>query len=319
MYLCKVFRHAPGPPYGFTLVEMLVVIAIIGTLISLLLPAVQSAKESGRRVQCANNLKQIGVACLDHESAHGILPDGGERFWLSRSISGGMPLGAPRQNWGWAYRILPHLEQHNVWMLASDALAAKTPIPGYFCPSRRQPQALNAPRPPMPCPEPNGIRAMIDYAGNAGTDPTGDLGVMIYGNGKDGVIVRRPDGSSDRSCSVTNAEIVDGTSNTLLVAEKTFNRGRLGEWQPEDDEGYVTGWDFDTIRWGRFQPLQDWHDVSSASAYDTASFVTLRGAFGSAHAVSFNSVLADGHVRAISYNVGLDVFKKLSSATTGRQ
>jgi len=92
---------------AFTLVELLVVIAIIGILVSLLLPAVQAARESGRNVQCVNHLKQMALAILNHEEAHGIYPDGGEHFWHHRTMTAhGTPEIAPKQHWGWAYQIL---------------------------------------------------------------------------------------------------------------------------------------------------------------------------------------------------------------------
>ncbi len=302
---------------GFTLVELLVVITIIGILIALLLPAVQAAREAARKMQCGNNLKQIGLACLNHEQLRGILPDGGEYSWLSRSFDGS-PAAAPKQNWGWCYQVLPYMEMENLWSNTNDLIVEKTAVTTYFCPSRRPSEAVKCHLSTTPSWVPgSNIRAMTDYAGNAGIDETGNQGWAVFGNGKDGVITRRPNGSSDRGSSVTMASISDGTSNTLLIAEKAYNQGLLGNWQAEDDEGYVSGWDWDTIRWGYFQPVPDWNDPIDSWG-SIGPFIPFRAAFGSAHSGSFGGVFADGSVQTISYNIALDVFMKVSSRNDGK-
>ena len=91
---------------GFTLVELLVVITIIGILMSLLLPAVQSARESGRQAQCANNLKQLGLACLSHANSIGWFPSSGWGWQWAGDPNQGFGLNQPG---GWLYNILPLL------------------------------------------------------------------------------------------------------------------------------------------------------------------------------------------------------------------
>ena len=138
---------------GFTLVELLVVIAIIGVLVALLLPAVQAARESARRSQCTNNLKQIGLGWLNHESNHGFFPSAGWSSWHA----GDPEMGAGReQPGGWMYQILPFIELQSNYNLPSDgnklAITAQqkagtvslqaTPVEAFQCPSRRPAQAL---------------------------------------------------------------------------------------------------------------------------------------------------------------------------------
>jgi len=305
---------------GFTLVELLVVITIIGILISLLLPAVQSAREAARRLQCSNNLKQMSLSVLLHEQAHTIFPDGGEMYWAARTMSNSTPAVAPKQYWGWPYQILPYMEQENLWKHSDEAIVRATPINTFSCPSRRSSMTID-----MSSYGTNyGIRAMTDYAANAGTDDgpqntstasDGNTGWGMMGNGRDAPITRRPDGSSNRGGSVSMASIRDGTSNTLLLGEKCLNVGLLGTHQSDDDSGWVDGWDWDNMRWGYFQPQPDWNN-GDASITDSG-YVPQRSAFGSAHSGGFNASLCDGSVRTLQYSVSLDVFKRLSSRKDG--
>ncbi|MGN6136231.1 MAG: DUF1559 family PulG-like putative transporter, partial [Aureliella sp.] len=118
---------------AFTLVELLVVIAIIGILVGLLLPAVQAAREAARRMQCSNNLKQLGLAIHNYESVHQRLPSG----WNSRGS-----IGEP--GWGWAAAVLPMMEGTNIHGQIDAHLAIADPahasvrtvtVPNFICPS----------------------------------------------------------------------------------------------------------------------------------------------------------------------------------------
>jgi len=126
---------------GFTLVELLVVVAIMATLIGLLLPAVQGAREAARRTKCLNNLRQIGMAILQVESSHGMFPSGGVEPWpqIENYQADGRPFGPERQGLSWAFQVLPFLENAPVAALVRTRDIANSPIAEYFCPSRRGP------------------------------------------------------------------------------------------------------------------------------------------------------------------------------------
>ena len=131
--MLKRLQGCAGPRTGFTLVELLVVIAIIGVLVALLLPAVQAAREAARRMQCANNLKQVGLGLHSYEATYHTLPWGSA---YNASLVGFSP--------SWSASILPFIEAQNHYELfdfsvaldqPANTRAVTTPVKTYICPS----------------------------------------------------------------------------------------------------------------------------------------------------------------------------------------
>jgi prepilin-type N-terminal cleavage/methylation domain-containing protein len=295
---------------GFTLTEMLVVIAIIGVLVALLLPAVQYVRETARKAQCANHLRQIGYAFHQHNSAWQVFPNAGRHWTAARAMAGNnAPQQSIRQTWGWGYQILPYIEYKQVYditdnnpsSVTDDMEVAAAVIKPYFCPSRRQPVALNGITNALPmCP-----RGAIDYAGNGGTGPGVFPSSSTYENpGQTGTVIPLID--RDR---VSLGSIKDGAAYTLLVGERNWNRKRagdsLGQW--DENNGYIDGWDWDVIRWAYDPPAQDRFDDS---------YYSLR--FGSAHFGLVQFVMCDGGVRPVFYTIDATVFRQLSARNDGK-
>lgn len=288
---------------GFTLIELLVVIAVIAVLIALLLPAVQQAREAARRTQCKNNLKQIGLAAHNYQSTFGVLPDGGNDHssWTSASWPCGDCCSANnRGEWNWMYQILPNLEQSNLYNNLNDTQVYQTPVKTYYCPSRRAPTIY-------------GAYAKTDYAGNGGDGWTSYNGAMVR-----------------RSCKlpVDFTQITDGTSNTLFVGEKQQNDKNFGSSGGDNEPWPNSGWDEDQIRIATVLPTPLPIAVGSTyygppapdSAYaptETTGTSIWSTLFGAIHAGAFHGLLVDGSVRAISYNVDAETFRRICVRNDG--
>jgi len=260
--------------------------------VGLLLPAVQSAREAGRRSQCVNNLKQIGLACQNHHDARGFFPDGGIDWSSAREFIGGSPRSAPNQNWGVLYQLLPYLDNAPTWENTDDAAVRRATVSPYFCPSRRGPTVING-------------RALNDYAGNGGVETGGGFD---WGGGRNGTIVRG--GTAYTGVKQIGAkQITDGLSRTLLVGEKRLDRrltaARVA--QCSDNEGYSAGWDWDTVRFGGNPP-----DIDRETGVDACDLL-----FGSAHQGGAQFLFCDGSVRPVAYSVDRTVFQNASNRSDG--
>jgi prepilin-type N-terminal cleavage/methylation domain-containing protein len=205
---------------GFTLVELLVVIAIIGMLVALLLPAVNSARESGRRVQCANNAKQIGLAAIEYQENYGTFPPG---VTLPR---GQDPTNTTQYGPNWIIRILPYLESNELSKAfnlnkpisdASNARARATSLSTLLCPS----DAVYNSKPynPVNFSSLGENWARGNYAGNSTLEQFNGDAISFIGPGSPGW--RQPwlRGAMGVNEASALRDLVDGASHVCLLAE----------------------------------------------------------------------------------------------------
>jgi prepilin-type N-terminal cleavage/methylation domain-containing protein/prepilin-type processing-associated H-X9-DG protein len=327
---------------GFTLLELLVVIAIIGLLVNLLLPAVQAAREAARRLQCKNNLKQLGLATMNFESSSRRFPSGGWGYqWPGFADIG----GRNEQPGSWTFTILPYMEQSALYELgryystpenrdAELRLRLQTPVSTFNCPSRRGAELFAMDPTCADCRNQRGLAGPIDsvargdYAINAGDGavdpslptpafwPSGFAGPATLAEAdhltNTNTWPRAPadwSGISWLRRHVTLAAITDGASNTILYGEKYISK-----------DNYLNGRDYgdNEILFGGFN--NDNHrSTNPAWPYlpDRTNLISV-GSFGSAHASGGNFVLCDGSVTTLSYTIDPQVLRFLGNRSDGR-
>jgi prepilin-type N-terminal cleavage/methylation domain-containing protein/prepilin-type processing-associated H-X9-DG protein len=298
----RIVRRIPG----FTLVELLVVIAIIGVLIGLLVPAVQASRESARKAQCINNLKQIGLSLHNHISAKKSLPAG----YVSRVLNNGDDAGP---GWAWGAHLLPYMEQSPLFELMDEKLAVNSyaatalrlkVVPGFICPSD------------------SGVQPVIDipayitktsickmasasYVGSAGTvRPTCKL------------CRDRFDGVFGRNHPVEPRELEDGLSQTLAIGERATDWANAALWGVVPNSILLDNQRPDKFAAGPAYVLgttfKDGFNICDDQTIDNDS-TSYAESFGSVHPGGCNFAFCDGGVRFVFENVDPGVMNALAT------
>jgi prepilin-type N-terminal cleavage/methylation domain-containing protein/prepilin-type processing-associated H-X9-DG protein len=293
-------RHASTPDvrcgstqrFGFTLIELLVVIAIIGVLIGLLLPAVQKVREAASRTQCANNLKQVGLALQGYHDTARSFPSG----YISGVDSSGNDTGP---GWGWAAYLLPNLEQQNLTgaiafaqpiEATANAAARVTPLKVFLCPSDNAPPTWTA--------------TQYDALGN----PVATICqvaaanyVGVFGVGEPGV---DGDGVFYRNSTIRIADITDGTSHTIMVGERTSSLAPA-TWTGAVTSAEIFPYNASNLVLGH-----------TGESNGPASPIDING-FSSRHNGGVLFAFADGHVQLLTGSVSQSVYEALSTRAGG--
>ncbi|NQT37838.1 MAG: DUF1559 domain-containing protein [Planctomycetes bacterium] len=303
-------------PAGFTLVELLVVIAIIGILIGLLLPAVQSVRAAARRIQCANNLKQIGLAMHNYHAAYNSLPPG--------TIQRGTSNAAETHVINWAISILPNLEHEALFKSYDPRLynghdqnlpVLKTLLPVMRCPADSDSNQLHVPTQFRDEPIAPG-----SYKGVAGRRWGSQNGYWDYppfaSQAKSHLAGRGPlhmVGIGNHDCETFDT-IRDGTSNTLLVGEYHTKT------KPDRKAYWASAHSFHSLGTPQLESytrVPDWEWCNGPQAAG-GMFWQCHRAFASLHpGGTIQFVLGDGSVRSLSENIDGRLFEDLGTIHGG--
>jgi prepilin-type N-terminal cleavage/methylation domain-containing protein len=322
----RVAEFLKGPSMShskraFTLVELLVVIAIIGILVALLLPAIQAARETARRMQCRNNLKQIGLAWMNHTDSSKYFPYGGWGAVWTGDPDHGFGTNQPG---GWIYNILPYMDLKSVHDMGkglsgtakTDAMKVRdaTPIGMFNCPSRRPAE----PYPNIMNYLYNGYFAPLvtrtDYAANQGDGTVIETGpnfpptlstpwpsyTMPWSRtGESSTNALIQSGINFMNSYLRPVDVPDGLSHTYLIGEKYLNPDNYRNGLDGADDWCMLSGDQNDMNRLCFvdptnnyaQPMRDRKGFSNGFP------------FGSVHAASFHMMMCDGSVQAIRYEI----------------
>ncbi len=303
---------------GFTIVELLIVGAVMAVLLSLILPAIQRSRAAARRINCQNHLRQIALASQQHASLWGHIPSNGwGSTWMGISNRG----AGRHQSGSWVFNILPQCDQSVLHQQAPASTEfppnevkirdfASRSLPVFVCSERR----LANPGPADPTLTYFGGTVVLnqcaksDYAINGGTNPVASAEGPVDLNSGDNNVYNWPNTSQLNGVSFLRAEIrfadlTDGSSQVILAGEKWFSgndTASVGDNQP-----MYTGDSLDTRRWAIVAPARDGHKLGNELG------------FGSAHDGGAGFAFCDGSVRTIAYHVDPRIFQRLCERNDG--